>query len=138
VELGTDFEVSAEDYAEYVAGENAEAAKPIQAEIVGPVTVREFPARSWSAQQLAVIGAAAPQQLASRIPQRTRLLIENTGANSVWVSSTREACSITNGFEIRSGFPPFEMNHSGEVYVVAAPALDGALSIYAEFRDGGV
>lgn len=134
----TGFDVSPEDYERYVEGENAERAKPIQAEIVGDVTVRDFPARSWSAMQLAVLGAAAPLQLASRIPQRTRLVVENTGPNSVWVSPTREACTIRSGFELRAGYPPFEMNHSGEVFVVADTALDGAVSVYAEFRDGGV
>lgn len=133
-----DFEVSEADYTRYVEGENAEAAKPIQAEIVGEVQVRDFPARSWAAWQN-VIDNTGPQQIAGGSPQRTTLRITNTNLDrTVWIAPTKEGCTIGSAFPIL-GLESETFEHTGPVYAISdePPATAVTLGLAAEYRDGG-
>lgn len=134
METGTDFEAREADYHEYVHGDNAEAAKPVQTEIVGDVTVREFPARSWSGSQIPL--DTTVQQVASTMPQRTRLIIQNTGANPAFLSSERGSCTVSSALPLGAGMS-IEFRHTGSVYATSDAALPTSLSLMGEYRDGG-
>lgn len=136
METGTDHDNSREDYREYVHGDNYEAAKPVQTEIVGDVTVRQFPARSWSATRF-TIDNTNPQQIAGALPQRKKLHIINTGANPVFVAPSREQCTVSNGLLLANNGVPLVMTHTAEVWAFCDVALPTDLSVYAEFGDGG-
>jgi hypothetical protein len=129
----TEYDVSAEDHRQYVDGENEAVASPVAVEIAGPVTVREFPAKSWAPTRYAV--DVTVQQIASAVPQRTRLAVNNHGDNPVYLAQTRESCTIGSGFVLPPSGLPFEMFHSGPVFAVAESALETEISVYAEFRD---
>lgn len=131
----TDYEVSAEDYHAFVSGENAELAKPAPVAIVGEVTVKQYPAHSWSSNRWTL--DTNVQQIANGLPQRKRLTITNHGTNPVYLSPTREQASITSGLLLPAGAAPFVMEHVDAVWAVAEAAKPTDISVYAEMRDGG-
>lgn len=140
VETGTDFDVTRDDYLEYVDGDNADVADPvIKVKVVDEVTVREFPARSWSPAQVTVDGTAV-WGLAGRVPQRTTLTLVNLdAANSVYLAPTRETC-VAGSFsthELKAG-AQLVMQHTGEVWATCAAGQTAKVSAVGEFRDGGL
>lgn len=134
-----DFEVSAEEYAELLDGENAAASAKIQTqtEIVGDVTVREFRARSWFGGQARV--DVTPQQIAGHLPQRTRLTVYNVGTEAAYLAASRESCTYSSAALLPVGGLPMVFEHTASVYAIGGDTAAGStvLSILAEFRDGG-
>ncbi len=139
MERGTDFDATAADYLEYVDGDNGEGNVPIKTEtrIVGEVTVREFPSRSWSPQYIRVL-EGQPQQIAGSLPQRTRLVIRPFGTDIVYLSATKESCVPDSGNAMWADSDhPVEMFHTAAVWAVADTGAPVDISIFSEFRDGG-
>lgn len=131
-----DYDVDEAEYAEYVDGENAEAAKPTMVEVVGPLTVREFPARSWTPSQWGVDGTG-PQQIAGHLPQRTVLVVKNTSPDkTAYLAPEKETCTTGSGFPLAAG-ASMTFHHTASVYAVCAAGESAILATYAEFRDGG-
>lgn len=134
----TDFEVSAQDHREYIEGQNEATAKTVvQTMIVGEVTVKQYPARSWSVTKFLGLDNSQVVSIASAIPQRKRLVITNHGANPVYLAPAKENCSVSYGYLLAGGAAPLTMEHSDAVWAICEAAKPTDLSIYAEFRDGG-
>lgn len=131
-----DYETSIEEYTEMVEGERAEASKPMQAEIVNDVIVKDFPPRSWSGSQWPV-DALSVQQIASHLPQRTTLFVRNTSVDKVvYLASERESCTANSGFILSPG-AMVTFHHTAAVFATCGGTDTATVTTYGEFRDGG-
>jgi hypothetical protein len=137
----TDYDVSEQDFLNLQADEHQALTKPTPVQIVGPLqTVREQPPRSWSGSPWA-IDATQPQIIAGHLPQRSRLVIANNGANDVYLAATRESCVVGAAMRVQPstvpGARPVEMFHTAEVWAICKATETAELAVFAEFRDGG-
>lgn len=113
-------------------------ADPIPVVITNPV----LPARDlkrFSTQQYSILGGLGrAQQIASRRPNRTKLVIVNmTAGKTVYVGDTADTSDVHDGFPLAPGTGPSDgisMEHQQEVYVYNPDASNTVvLALYSEY-----
>lgn len=123
-------EVPADLTAEYLADVTGDepASHPVAVEVVSPVRVQEYPARSWTTQQVVI--SSAPQRIASQHPARASLRISALSSGVV-IAAAEHTCTASSGYPLDDG-EILTLDTIGEVWASGA----GTLALLAQYRDG--
>lgn len=125
---------NADDYLGSATGENPDTLHdeaPIPVEVTGAVTVRDFPARTFTTDQVAV--GTIPTKIVGESRTRGAIILVNRGTAPCWIGT--DQVTVGTGFNMPVGFQ-ITLTGTGALYAIAAAVDTSTINVLAQHRDG--
>lgn len=121
---------------EYLAdqtGHDVNTIPPLPVVVTAPVRVEDRPARSFTAQQVAVSDVA--QRVAADSPSRAELRLVNLGPGPIYVAPAGHSATRTTGYPLNVD-AELVLSTVSEVWAATDPGGSATLGMLAQYRDG--